>query len=101
MSEPTKKPLVPSDPQVFFDNLSQALETGAEIFREMAEAKTSNDSMASLEDMQKSFLDIATAYTHHPEKLVEKQMQFWQTQNELWTNAWQQYLGQGEQQTTP
>ncbi len=97
MTEPVKNPLVPSDPQAFFDNLSEALETGAQIFRDLAEAKPdSADNMATLEDMQKSFLDLATSYTQHPEKLVEKQMQFWQTQNELWTNSWQQFLGQGE-----
>ncbi len=103
MTDKTKlpqNPLVPNDPQVYFDNLSKALETGAQIFKDLSEAKTGQDNMGSLEDMQKSFIDLANAYTKHPEKLVEKQMQFWQTQNELWTSAWQQFMGQKEPKET-
>ena len=89
---PPKPPLMASDPQVFMDNLSKALETGAQIFNELSEANPQQDSMVSMEDMQKSFVDIATAYTNQPEKLLEKQMEFWQTQNQLWTSAWQKFL---------
>ncbi len=101
MTDPTKNPLVPADPKAFFDNMSEALETGAQVFRDLAEAKSGGSDMASLEDMQKSFLDLTTAYTQHPEKLIEKQMQFWQTQNEVWTNSWQQFLGQEQKKSEP
>ena len=105
-TQPPKTPLVVGDPQIFMDNLSKALETGAQIFKELSEAKPAQDNLVTLEDMQKSFVDIATAYTNQPEKLLEKQMQFWQTQNELWTSTWQKFLtpekiGQGENLDQP
>jgi len=91
-------PLKPADPKLFYDNLSKAMETGAQIFRDLSETKNNSDSVASLEDMQKSFFDIAKAYTNEPEKLAQKQMQFWQTQNQLWMTAWQQFMDQSEGQ---
>jgi len=102
--EPANTPLAVGDPQVFMDNLSKALETGAQIFKELSEAKPAQDNLLTLEDMQKSFIDIATAYTNQPEKLLEKQMQFWQTQNQLWASTWQKFLvpeNSGDETTPP
>lgn len=94
------KSFAPADPQAYLENLSEALETSARIFQDLSDASVAKTGVATLEEMQKSFVELAGSYTKHPEKLLEKQLQFWQTQNELWTSAWQQFLGQKGQADT-
>ena len=47
-----------------------------------------------MEQVSKTLGAVAQAYMTDPQKLMDAQMQLWNTYSQLWQNAWARVLGQ-------
>ncbi|MGI9372952.1 MAG: PHA/PHB synthase family protein [Hyphomicrobiales bacterium] len=94
-----------TDPGQFLQNLTKAMEHGAEIanlLARKAEADSANDPADAMQDgpagemgrVSETLGAIAQDYMSHPEKFMEAQMQLWQGHAQIWQSAWQRFLGE-------
>jgi polyhydroxyalkanoate synthase subunit PhaC len=109
MTEPkSDKPQLPAqytlaDPVQFAQNMAKVFEQGAQIARMVAERpqptlEEAETQLTPMEQVSKTLGVVAQAYMNDPQKLMDAQMQLWNSYTQLWQNAWAKALGQ---QTTP
>ena len=105
MSE--KKPPAPSqytlaDPVQFAQNMAKVFEEAASIARMVAERPqpTLDETEAQLtpmEQVSKTLGAVAQSYMSDPQKLMEAQMELWNSYTQLWQSTWARILGQPAQ----
>ena len=104
----TEKPQVPAqfqlaDPVQFAQNMAKVFEQAAQIAKLVAERpqptlQEAENQLTPVEQVTKTLGSVAQAYMNDPQKLMDAQMQLWNSYTQLWQNAWARVLGQ---QTAP
>ena len=103
----TEKPQVPSnyqlaDPVQFAQNMAKVFEQAAGIARMVAERpqptlQEAETQLTPMEQVSKTLGAVAQAYMSDPQKLMDAQMQLWNSYTQLWQNTWAKVLGQPAQ----
>jgi len=98
------KPQVPSqytlaDPVQFAQNMAKVFEQAAGIARMVAERpqpvlQEAETQLTPMEQVSKTLGAITQSYMNDPQKLMDAQMQLWNSYTQLWQNAWAKALGQ-------
>ena len=91
-----------NDPVAFAQNMARVFEQAAAIARHVAERpdlaqKQAETQVTPVEQVTKTLGAVAQAYMSDPRKLMEAQMQLWNSYGQLWQNAWQRVLGEESQ----
>ena len=104
----SEKPQVPAqytlaDPVQFAQNMAKVFEQAAGIAKLVAERPNpvlteAETQLTPVEQVTKTLSVITQAYMNDPQKLMDAQMQLWNSYGQLWQNAWAKVLGQ---QPTP
>ena len=97
-------PQVPSqytlaDPVQFAQNMAKVFEQAAGIARLVAERPNpvlseAENQLTPVEQVSRTLGAITQAYMNDPQKLMDAQMQLWNSYGQLWQNAWAKVLGQ-------
>jgi polyhydroxyalkanoate synthase len=103
----SEKPQVPSqytlaDPVQFAQNMAKVFEQAAGIARMVAERPNpvlteAETQLTPVEQVTKTLGAISQSYMNDPQKLMDAQMQLWNSYTQLWQNAWAKVLGQETQ----
>ena len=103
----SEKPQVPSqytlaDPVQFAQNMAKVFEQAAGIARMVAERPNpvlteAETQLTPMEQVTKTLGAITQSYMNDPQKLMDAQMQLWNSYTQLWQNAWSKALGQETQ----
>ena len=103
----SEKPQVPSqytlaDPVQFAQNMAKVFEQAAGIARMVAERPNpvlteAETQLTPMEQVTKTLGAITQSYMNDPQKLMDAQMQLWNSYTQLWQNAWSKALGQDTQ----
>ncbi len=82
----------------FADNMTKVMETLAGIANDIADqqhdSKGGGLAMTTLENVSRTFAEVAKEYVNNPERAIEAQMRLWQSHAELWQNTWRRFLGE-------
>ena len=99
----SEKPQVPSqytlaDPVQFAQNMAKVFEQAAGIARMVAERPNpvlteAETQLTPVEQVTKTLGAITQSYMNDPQKLMDAQMQLWNSYTQLWQNAWAKVLG--------
>ena len=88
-----------ADPVQFAQNMAKVFEQAAGIARLVAErpgfGKQDADSQVTpMEQVSKTLGAVAQSYMSDPQKLMDAQMQLWNSYTQLWQGTWAKVLGQ-------
>ena len=91
-----------ADPVQFAQNMARVFEQAAAIARAVAErpdlAKQEAETQVTpMEQVSKTLGAVAQSYMADPQKLMDAQMQLWNSYTQLWQNTWARILGQDTQ----
>ncbi|MCB1378436.1 MAG: class I poly(R)-hydroxyalkanoic acid synthase, partial [Alphaproteobacteria bacterium] len=102
-----KTPPAPSqynlaDPVQFAQNMAKVFEQAAAIARSVAERpelaqREAESQITPMEQVSKTLGAVAQSYMSDPQKLMDAQMQLWNSYTQLWQNTWAKILGQEAQ----
>mgnify|MGYP006995480102 FL=1 len=94
----SEKPQVPTqytlaDPVQFAQNMAKVFDEAAAIARMVAERPNpvlteAETQLTPMEQVSKTLGAVAQAYMNDPQKLMEAQMQLWNSYGQLLQNAW-------------
>ena len=92
-------PYTLADPVQFAQNMAKVFEQAAAIARLVAErpelAKQDADAQVTpMDQVSKTLGAVAQSYMSDPQKLMDAQMQLWNSYTQLWQNTWARALGQ-------
>ena len=100
----TEQPQPPSpytlaNPVEFAQNMAKVFEQAAVIARMVAERpqpvmQEAENQLTPMEQVSKTLGAVAQAYMNDPQKLMDAQMQLWNSYGQLWQSAWAKVLGQ-------
>lgn len=88
-----------ADPVQFAQNMARVFEQAAEIARLIAERPQpalgeAETQLTPMEQVTRTLGAVAQSYMSEPQKLMDAQMQLWNSYGQLWQNAWARVLGQ-------
>ena len=88
-----------TDPVQFAQNMAKVFDQAAAIARLIAQrpgmTKPEAEAQATpMEQVSKTLGAVAQAYMADPQKLMDAQMQLWNSYTQLWQNTWARILGQ-------
>ena len=88
-----------ADPVQFAHNMAKVFEQAAAVARMVAErpqmkAEDAEAQITPMEQISKTLGAVAQSYVNDPQKLMEAQMQLWNSYGQLWQAAWAKALGQ-------
>jgi polyhydroxyalkanoate synthase subunit PhaC len=91
-----------ADPVQFAQNMARVFEQAAAIARAVAErpdlAKQEAETQVTpMEQVSKTLGAVAQSYMADPQKLMDAQMQLWNSYTQLWQSTWARILGQETQ----
>ena len=99
----SEKPQAPAqytlaDPVQFAQNMAKVFEQAAGIARMVAERpqptlEEAETQLTPMEQVTKTLGAITQSYMNDPQKLMDAQMQLWNSYTQLWQNAWSKALG--------
>ena len=96
---PAPTPYTLADPVKFAQNMAAVFEQAAAIARSVAEhteqaKKEVETQVTPMEQVSKTLGAVAQAYMSDPQKLMDAQMQLWNSYTHLWQSTWAKVLGQ-------
>ncbi len=104
MSEKTPAPSQYSlaDPVQFAQNMAKVFEQAADIARTVAarpqpSIMEAENQLTPMEQVSKTLGAVAQSYMNDPQKLMDAQMQLWNSYTQLWQSTWAKVLGQPAQ----
>lgn len=88
-----------ADPVQFAQNMARVFEQAAVIARMVAERPQpvlgeAETQLTPMEQVSKTLGVVAQSYMSDPQKLMDAQMQLWNSYTQLWQNSWAKLLGQ-------
>jgi polyhydroxyalkanoate synthase subunit PhaC len=88
-----------ADPVQFAQNMAKVFEQAAVIARHVAErpqmsVEDAETQLTPMEQVSKTLGVVAQSYMNDPQKLMDAQMQLWNSYTQLWQNTWAKALGQ-------
>lgn len=91
-----------ADPVQFAQNMAKVFEQAAVIARMVAERpqptiQEAETQLTPMEQVSKTLGAVAQSYMADPQKLMDAQMQLWNSYTQLWQNSWAKLLGQQAQ----